>query len=78
MPTLITKSQLQKNIGVIGSKPYTVINHGKPEAIIFPYFEGCEDAVEDFIETCEMLQNQKRLQKEMQKSLKSGASDLVM
>ena len=77
--TIISKSQLQKKISVIGSgKVYTVVNHGHPEAYILPYFEGADDFISDFIEDCEMIMNRERLKVKYQESLESGVSDLTL
>ncbi len=78
MIAIITKSQLQKNIGDIGKQICTIVNHGKPEALILPYFEGCEELMEDYLEDCEMAMNKKNLKKRYKKSLDSGLSNFVI
>ena len=72
--TIITKSDLQKNIGSLAGKAYTVVNRGKPEFFIVPYFEGNEAWLEDYIEEYEMSKNRTKLKKELQESLESGES----
>ena len=74
---IITKSHLQKNIGSLNNGSYTVVNRGKPEIVIVPYFEGSEEWVQDYLEEYEMIQHRKKLQKELRKSKKSGRSDLT-
>ncbi|MCC7432786.1 hypothetical protein IT412_04655 [Candidatus Peregrinibacteria bacterium] len=73
---IITKRDLQKGIAKIGDSAYTVVNRGKPEMIIVPYFDGSEAWVEDYLEDYEMFMNKKRLKMELKKSLDSGLSDL--
>lgn len=73
---IITKKDLQKNIGKIRDKAYLIVNRGKPESIIVPYFEGGEAWVEDYLEDYEMHRNSEKLQKELQQSWKSGLADL--
>lgn len=76
--TIITKTALQKNIGKIKSGSYIVVNGGKPESIILPYFEGNEEWIENYLEEYEIMKNSKNLQREMKKSLASGKSNLVI
>ncbi len=73
--TIITKSDMQKNIGSLAGKAFTVVNRGKPEMYILPFFEGSEELIEDYLEDYEMMMNKDKLQKELQESLDSGESD---
>lgn len=75
---IITKSDLQKNIGQLKGKAYTVVNRGKPEFVLLPYFEGADDMIENYIEDFEMYINRKNLDKELKESLESGVSDLII
>lgn len=72
--TIITKSDLQKNIGSLAGKAYTVVNRGKPEFLILPYCEGSDEFLEDYMEEYEMMKNRTKLKKELQESLESGES----
>lgn len=80
MSTIITTSQVQKKIGKItssiGKKSYIVTNRGEGKIVMLPYFEGCDEFIEDYMEDYEMLENREKLTKEAQKSLDSGLSDL--
>ena len=79
---IITISEMQKKIGKIikdvKNTNYLITSRGKAKAVIVPYFEGCEEMIEDFIEDCEMYQNKDALEKEARESLASGESDLVI
>lgn len=75
---ILTKSQLQKNIGKLENKAYIIVNRGTPESIIVPYFEGNEEWIEEYLENFEIAKNKENLMKKTKKSLKSGLSDLVI
>jgi len=82
MLKIITVKELQQKIGQISAKinenSYIITNRGKAKMILLPYFEGCEDMTEDFIEDCEMCMNKDKLEKQFKESLDSGESDLVI
>lgn len=75
---ILTKTDLQKNIGKLEKKAYILVNRGKPEAVILPYFEGNEEIIEDYLEDLEIAQNRESLAKKVNKSVKSGLSELVI
>jgi hypothetical protein len=82
MLKIITVKELQQKIGKIsssiGEAGYIVTNRGKAKIIMLPYFDGCENMIEDFIEDCEMYMNRENLEKKYKASMKSGPSDLVI
>lgn len=82
MATIITTSQLQKRIGEIsskiGEKSYIVTNRGEGKMIILPYYDGCDQIMNEYMEDFEMYMNKEKLQKEAEKSMESGRSDLVI
>lgn len=77
---IITKTDLQKKIGMLSdiAVPYTVVNRGKPEAIILPFFEGGKELIEDYLEDYEMWLNRDKLNEELDVSLASGDSNLII
>lgn len=82
MATIITTSQVQQKIGEIaaniGKKHYIVTNRGLGRMVILPYFDGCQDLINEYIEDYEMQLNKDKLEAELKASLKSGPSDLVI
>jgi len=80
MLKFITTTQLQKEIGKISTEiqenHFIVNNHGQPKFIILPYFEGCMELMEDFIEDYEIHINKPKIQKSIDESIASGISDL--
>lgn len=82
MATIITTTQVQQKIGeitaTIGEKSYIVTNRGQGKIVMLPYFDGCDEFIEDYMEDYEMYLNQEKLQKELKKSMESGPSDLVI
>lgn len=82
MSTIITTTQLQQKIGEITAnidkKSYIVTNRGQGKIILLPYFDGCDELVEDYMEDFEIMLNKEKLEKKWQESLNSGESDLVI
>ncbi len=82
MSTIITTSQLQKNIGEvtakIGKKSYIVTNRGEGKMIILPYYDGCNEIIDEYMEDYEIHCNREKLEKELKESLESGLSDLII
>lgn len=82
MSTIITTTQLQQKIGEItasiSKKSYIVTNHGSGKIILLPYFDGCDEFIEDYMENFEIMLNKEKLEKKWKKSLDSGESDLVI
>ncbi len=80
MNTIVSTSDIQKNIWALSRKmeqkrSITVVKNGKAKMVILPYFENNDDLIEDYLEEYEIQQNQKKLEKELQDSEKSGISD---
>ncbi|MDP4008464.1 MAG: hypothetical protein Q8P68_04715 [Candidatus Peregrinibacteria bacterium] len=82
MAKIITTTQAQKKMCEIAKDievtTYIVTNRGEGRMVILPYFDGCMGWVEDYLEDFEMRMNKEALKKELQESLKSGLSDLVI
>lgn len=82
MSTIITTTQLQQKIGEITAnidkKSYIVTNRGQGKIILLPYFDGCDELVEDYMEDFEMYANKDKLIREFEKSYNSGPSDLII
>ncbi|MCF7917977.1 type II toxin-antitoxin system Phd/YefM family antitoxin [Candidatus Gracilibacteria bacterium] len=82
MSKIITTSQLQKNIGKIDeyvSNSFAIIvNRGKPEAVLLPYFEDNDEMVLEYLEDYEMMKNKKILKERYKKSSQSGPSSLFV
>lgn len=80
MLNIITTTQLQQKIGKIsesiGEKTFIVTNRGEAKVVLLPYFDGCDEFIEDYMEDYEMNKNRDKLKKEMKDSLDSGISDL--
>ena len=79
---IITTTQLQKKIGDIskniGKKTYIVTGRGIAKIVLLPYFDGCDDFIDDYMEEFEILKNKDKLSKWLKKSSESGMSDLVI
>ena len=79
---IITTTDLQKNIWSISknidANNYTIINRGKPRMVMLPYFENNEEFIDDYLEEYEIRKNKKVLQKDLQESLNTGLSDLII
>lgn len=82
MNRIITSSQVQKEIGKlsknIGEEAYVVTVHGKGKIVMLPYFDGCDENMNEYMEDYEMMQNKDALQKRYKESSESGASSLVV
>ena len=80
---IISTSELQKQIGQFTKSmdtvlSYIIVSRGKPKVVMLPYFDNCDQSIEDYLETYEIQKNQKNIQKTMEKSLASGKSELVI
>ncbi len=82
MSHIITTTQLQQKIGAISEsineKTYIVTNHGQGKIVLLPYFDGCDELINEYMEDYEMMKNKKKLQKEFKKSHDSGESSLII
>ena len=82
MFNIITTTQLQQKIGAISEsidkQTFIVTNHGQGKIVLLPYFDGCDELIDEYMEDYEMMKNKKKLQKELKKSLASGESSLII
>lgn len=82
MTKIISTTEAQKKLCEIASnidvQTYIVTNKGAGRMVILPYFDGCMDRIEDYLEDCEMMINKEKLQKKWKASSESGLSDLVI
>ena len=73
---IISTKQMQQKTGEISSKinetAYIVTSHGVGKMVIVPYFDGCDEWIEDYMEDYEIMINKNKLQKELKESLDSG------
>jgi hypothetical protein len=79
---IITTTQVQQKIGQIsdsiGEKSYIVTNRGQGRMILLPYYDGCNEFIDDYMEDFEMMKNKEKLQRSYQESHDSGPSSLVI
>ncbi len=82
MARIITTTQMQQKIGQIADSiettPYIVTNRGMGKIILLPYYDGCDEIIEDYMEDYEIWKNGDKLEKKWKASLDSGDSDLVI
>lgn len=82
MTKIITTTQVQKTIGEVSrnivNSAYIATNRGQGRIVMLPYFDGCDQMIEDYMEDYEMQKNKKVLQKRYAESAASGDSDLVI
>ncbi len=82
MVKIISTSQLQKTVGQIGSfvanSWVIIVNRGKPNAVLLPYFEQNDSAIASYLEDYEMYQNAQTLRTQLRESEASGVSPLVI
>jgi hypothetical protein len=82
MIKIITTKQMQQKIGQISAEidetAFIITNRGMGKLVILPYFDGCNEMIEEYMEDCEMYRNKDALKKELQESLDSGLSDIVI
>lgn len=80
MPHIITTTNLQQQIGKISGsiqeQSYIVTNHGQGKIVMLPYFEGCDEAISDYMEDFEMNQNSEALRKRYRQAVQSGKGRL--
>lgn len=80
MASILTTSQVQQKIGEIsaniGKKSYIITNRGEGRMVILPYFDGCDEFIDDYMEEYEISKNRDQLKSELLVSKKSGNSKL--
>ena len=76
---IISTKDLQKKIGKISKEVektgFIVTKNGKGKMLLLPYFDGCDEVIEDYIEDYEIHLNKEKLLKKWDDSVKSGVSD---
>jgi len=70
MPKIIEASEQQK--------AHIITHHGLGKFVILPYYDGCNEDIEDYLENYEMHLNSKKLRKELEESVASGDSNLII
>ena len=79
---IVTTTQVQQKIGQISDsieeKSYIVTNRGEWRIILLPYYDGCDQFIDNYMEDFEMRKNQKKLQEKYKASSKSGKSSLII
>lgn len=79
---IITTTQVQQKIGQIsdsiGEKSYIVTNRGEGRMILLPYYDGCDDFIDNYMEDYKIMKNKDKLAKKYQESRDSGLSNLVI
>lgn len=82
MTKIITTTQVQQRIGELSQSiaitNYIVTNRGEGKIVMLPYFDGCNEDIEDYMENFEMAKNREKLEEKYEKSSKSGKSSLVV
>ncbi len=82
MTKIISTTQAQKKIceiaSNIDSQTYIVTNKGEGRMVIIPYFDGCMDWIEDYLEDYEMMMNKDTLKKRWKESSESGSSGFII
>ena len=80
MSKIINTSDLQKKISQVvhdvENNPYIVVNRGDAKMVCLPYFDNCDETIQDYFEDFIMEVNRERLANRYKKSAKSGLSDL--
>jgi len=85
MIKIIPTTKLQQQIGMISFSlntdkgcTFIVTKHGEAKIVMLPYFDGCDDNIQEYIEDYEMQKNQKDLKKRYERSSKSGKSSMII
>lgn len=79
---IISTREFQKNIGQISDDlekiAYIVTKHGYGKMLILPYFDGCDDFIDEYLEDYEIFSKKEELEEELEESYNSGRSDLII
>lgn len=82
MIKIISTTRVQQQIGMISASvdesPFIVTKHGEARIVMLPYFDGCDENIEEYLEDYEMRKNKNELIKRYKKSSRSGKSKLVI
>jgi len=76
MLPIVKKSQaIRKNLTI---PPSIIVVHGEAQQVILPYFEGCGDLLENYLEDYEIAQNNNQLNERYERLAAESPSDLVI
>lgn len=83
MLKIIPTTKLQQRIGMISASmaeniTFIVTNRGEARIVMLPYFEGCDDNIQEYLEDFEMVKNRENLKKRYKKSAQSGKSSTTL
>lgn len=82
MNHIVTTTQVQQKIGQIsasiGETTYIITNRGQGKIVMLPYFDGCHDQIDEYMEDYEMYKNREKLTQRYKKSSESGDGSLVI
>ncbi|HBB03079.1 MAG: hypothetical protein US89_C0001G0044 [Candidatus Peregrinibacteria bacterium GW2011_GWF2_38_29] len=82
MVKIIPTTKVQQNIGgisaTIGQDLYIVTNRGEGRIVMLPYFDGCDEHFNEYMEDYVMSKNKEVLKKRYQKSSDSKKSALTV
>lgn len=79
---IISTRELQSNIGRISDglekNAYIVTKRGHGKMLILPYFDGCDEFIDEYLEDYEMFRERENLEEELEESYNSGRSNLII
>lgn len=82
MTKIVTTTQVQQKIGEFSRSiietNYIVTNRGEGRIVMLPYFDGCDEQMDEYMEDFEMAKNREKLVKRYKKSFKSGKGTLTI
>ncbi|MEK7528763.1 MAG: hypothetical protein AAB592_03270 [Patescibacteria group bacterium] len=82
MTKIITTTHVQQKIGQLSEEitetNFIVTNRGEGKIVMLPYFDGCDENIDDYMEDFEMAKNKEALEARYKESIKSGKSSLVI
>lgn len=82
MTNIITTTEVQQKIGQIidqiNTMSFIVTNRGHAKIVMLPYFPGCDEIIDQYLEDFEIYLNRDKLKKEMEESAASGISDFKL
>jgi len=79
---IISTTKVQQKIGdissTVGEQSYIVTNRGQARIVMLPYFDGCDENIQEYREDFEMAKNREALQERYKKSVKSGKGNFII
>ena len=79
---IIPTREFQRNLGNIcghlKKTAYIVTKRGFGKMIVLPYFDGCDEFIDEYLEDYEIFSKKEELERELQESYESGYSDLII